>query len=528
MRLPSAVQTAKYCVYFAVAYLLCFAAAMALFPIRPFWNDEWRLLFNIKFKTIPALWGRLDLLQECPRTYLSALKIVMAAFDYKYSALRLPSLIVSLGTVALCFRLHKKLLFHNPVFGYLFLLIFFSSQTFTDYLVQVKHYEPELFCCMLALWQLQTMFFMLEQGNAPKGKFILLCISFVVAPFFSYTYAVSVAPVFCMITAIAVLPLGKPRRAEQRHVSRLIMLALVLGAASIMAMYAADLRQVMANSAMYKSYRDMLGYKGASNHFLENVWQMFALVGSGLVFEIIFGVLGSAAFLWGIMRVFRKHTELPPDNEISLKVKFRDLLNIYCIALIVLTIALLFSGKLMGGVARLTAFTVPAIALQIVFGLEKLQEIRLGRVANVIAIILFLGLSGNIISCCINTFTYPEYANRILTFRKCAEALEAARVQKLPLLYTDGVRGDVIPDKPTSKPGLMERFTITPAQIAGVDNISAEVILKVNPAYEVGDSITLYHVPDTYWAQEYVNLLPQGITAAIVTDGVHYRKVNKQ
>ena len=33
----------------AVIYLFCFGVAQTFFPVRPFWNDEWRLIYNLKF-----------------------------------------------------------------------------------------------------------------------------------------------------------------------------------------------------------------------------------------------------------------------------------------------------------------------------------------------------------------------------------------------------------------------------------------------------------------------------------------------
>src|SRR5690606_12744675 len=107
----------------AVVYLLVFGLAQAFFPIRPFWNDEWRLIYNIKFKNFAQLWGTLDLLQECPRVYLTLLKIISANFDYSYTALRLPPLIIGMSSIALLFFLHKKLYPQQSLISGLFILI---------------------------------------------------------------------------------------------------------------------------------------------------------------------------------------------------------------------------------------------------------------------------------------------------------------------------------------------------------------------------------------------------------------------
>jgi hypothetical protein len=182
-----------------IIYLFSFAIAMAFFQIRPFWNDEWRLSYNIKFKTLSELWGRLDLLQQCPRTYLSLLKIITAKFDYSYTALRLPPLIISCASILMCFQLRKKIFPENRMYGNLFILILISSQTFTDYLVQVKHYEVDIFLCLLALWQLIYLIELSNGAKANLGKFTLLCISFLIAPYFSYVYPITIAPIFIIL-----------------------------------------------------------------------------------------------------------------------------------------------------------------------------------------------------------------------------------------------------------------------------------------------------------------------------------------
>ncbi len=500
-----------------IIYLLCFGVAMAFFPIRPFWNDEWRLIYNLKFKNVHQLWGTLDLLQQCPRVYLTLLKKITSFFDYSYTALRLPALVTAIASIFLLFHLKKKVVPGNSVFTYLFILIIISSQTFTDYLVQVKQYEVEIFMSLLALWQLVTLMEMAEKGRPGKTyKYLLLCFSFAVAPFFSYTYPIAVAPVIPIILFYAASLEGQPGRNKTKMLGLIVPLVVVCSA--IVIFYIVDVRQLMADSRMYTSYQRMLGHEKNENHSIENFWKLFSLLGSGLMFEIIFGALGISAFSYGIHKVFKTKRQ---DYARA------DYLRLYAVVLLLLTLCLIFSGKLMGGVARLTAFTVPSISMLIISFFEDLKgKYHRSKLANILATIVFVGLYGNILSTCINTFTYPEYSNRIQTYRNTSEALKLARTGKMPILITDGVRGDKIINR-DSIAGKIGFNTITPDQIAGADTLCAEVVLKVNPEYKTWDQIPVYWLPDTKWVNEYMQQLPQEIKTAVVCDGIEFQKLNR-
>jgi len=502
-----------------VAYLLCFGIAEAFFPIRPFWNDEWRLIYNLKFKTESQLWGRLDLLQQCPRVLLTILKKITAAFDYSYTSLRLPALVLTIANVLFCFHLKGRLLPGKQVFSNLLILIFISSQTFTDYMVQVKHYEMDIFLTLLALWQLITLLDVCEGTRVPASKYLLLCVSFAVAPYFSYIYPIAVAPVFGVIFFRSILSMKRgPVTTGKAKWLLSVCLPLLLAVISIAIFYMIDVKQLMADNSMYASYKSMLGKEKIANNSLTDLWNLFALVGSGVLFEIIFGILGIAAFCYGAYRLLKMKIE---------NYTREDHIRVYGVALIVFTLVLIFTGKVMGGVARLVVFTVPSISLLIVSLLSDLKT-RLGYIkpGNAITAILFLGLFGNIISTCINTFTYTEYQNRITTFRHTGEALALARANKVPILYTDGLRGDPLKDT-LAAPGHIDSNTITPEQVAGVDLLCAEVVLKVNPGYKIWEPIPVYWIPGTKFAREYVRQIPAPYTTAVVTDGINYTIVKK-
>jgi hypothetical protein len=500
----------------AVIYLLLFGIAMAFFPIRPFWNDEWRLIYNIKFKDLAGLWGRLDLLQECPRVYLSLIKLFSQAFDYSYTSLRLPPLVIGTISVVFLFWLRRRLFDSAEILSYLFILIFVSSQTFTDYLTQVKQYEMDLLLCLLALWQLWVLLSISSDEKVRARTYGLLCLSLLLVPYLSYVYPIAIAPVFLVAAIAYYAGGGKSTDSRRRHLARLLM-PLALVSVSILVFYLADVRHVMADKSMYDSYLKVY-YQGGQPTVIGNFWNLFALVGSGFLFELIFGILGIAGFGYGIYRLAGKRLE--EWNTI-------DHVRLYAVLLLVLVFGLLVTGKIVGGVARLTAYTVPSISILIISLLQDLRD-RFGypKISGAISAVLILGLLGNIISSCINTFTYTEYESRIATYRHTAKALREARLKKVPFLYTDGVCGDRW-EIPAPVPGKISRYNITPKQIAGADTVAAEVIVKVNPEYKVWDSIPLYYMPDAKWMVEYMKQLPDSFRQAMVGDGLRYRIIKR-
>jgi len=377
----------------------------------------------------------------------------------------------------------------------------------------------EIFLCLLALWQLITLLEIADEGlGGKKSKYVLLCFSFLVAPFFSYTYPIAVAPVILTIILYAFVALKKRPLQNKTKFVLPLYLPLLLVCISIVIFYFIDVKQLMADDRMYLSYLRMLGNEKNENHFIKNFWKLFALLGSGDAYEIVFGVLGIAAFIYGIYNVAKSKI-----NEYTRQ----DYLKFYALSLLILTLCLIFSGKLMGSVARLTAFTVPSISMLIVLFLQDLEHIyRKVTLARVVSGILFLGLFGNILSTCINTFTYPEYSNRIKTYWNTSLALKEARENNIPILITDGVRGDKINDTALA-PGKISTNTITPDQIAGADRLCAEVVLKVNPEYKTWARTPVYLMPDAKWTAEYMKQLPAEIKSAIVGNGITFLKLNR-
>ncbi len=493
----------------AVVYLLCFGIVMAVLPVRPFWNDEWRLIYNIKFKTPAQLWGRLDLLQECPRVYLILIKKITAAFDYSYTALRLPPLIISCFSFLLLFYLVKRIFDKGSIYGYLWMLIIISSQTFTDYMVQVKQYEMDIFLCLLVFWQYLELLDIARDGVGSRLRFLLLCATVLVVPYFSYMYPISFAPLVPLVTLKAIMS----KRAEKSGAGIVyVLLPILIATATIAVFYYIDVKQVMADDRMYLSYLKMLGQKKGEIHFIENCWNLFALVGSGALFEIVFGVVGILAFVYNTYALARKRW-----SEFTTM----DYLKAYAVLLLFVTLVLFLSGRLLGNVARLVVFTVPSISLLIAALVKDMSNTaRFVRVSRVVKVVLFLGLFGNILSTCINNFTYSDYNHCISTYRSITKALQQARQSHIPIMITDGALAEKVPE-PGPVPGSIASNTINQEQIDGAEYVCPEVVLKVDPEYKLWDTVAIYYMPDAKWIKEYFLQLPPQYNAAIACDGIN-------
>ncbi|MBS1782082.1 MAG: hypothetical protein JSS78_03355 [Bacteroidetes bacterium] len=502
-------QLIRYSVVAITLFLFAFGIAQAFFPIRPFWNDEWRLIYNIKFKSVPELWGRLDLLQECPRVYLTLLKYISAAFDYSYTALRLPPLIIAGISALFVFHLHHRIYPARNTISYLFILILLSSQTFTDYMVQVKQYEMDILLSLLAIWQLLV----LNQATLEKPHRIsywMLSCSLLFVPFLSYIYPIVLAPIFVIIS----WKLWNEKKKNHSFFQWVqIIFPLLLAVISILIFYAVDVKNVMENKEMYVSYQRAY-YHSQKETLLGDLWNLFSLVGSGFIFEIVFGLIGLSAFIYTLFRLIKTKW---------VQAHTADYIRLYAAVLVLLVLALLFSGKIIGGVARLTAYTVPSISILIIFLLDDMKS-RFGynKLASGIAFVLFIALFGNIISSCINNFTYEKYQDYITTYRNTGKALRKARLQNIPFMVTDGVCGDDWKLNPT-KPGHIQTNTITVEQIKGVDTLCAEVITKVHPEYKVWAPIVFYYMPDPKWIKTYVDQVPKQYSSVVAGDGIHFK-----
>jgi hypothetical protein len=488
-----------------LSFMVCWGLVQVVAEIRPFWVDEWRIIYNLKFKTAAQLWGPLDFMQQFPRAYLIPVKWFTSRFGYSYTSLRLPSFVVGTAVILFSYHLMNRIYGRDHFARFLFVLVLISCSTFTDYFVEIKQYTMELLLSLVALWQLIELLRIDNTSSLHKLRYLLLCISLLVTPFFSYSYPVAIAPVFMVLLVQSVFFLkDEGRPAGKRKLLLLKWFPLLLCIVGTSVFYKVDVAQLLRDKDMHKFWGHLLMDRGFSwRSFFTNCYMLFAEVGSGFVFWYLFGIFGILSFAFGIRSAVNSRYSLS-DNSVFIR--------LYCVGLLVFAIALFAAGKLPLGEPRLNAFTVPAISMLLIGFFDFLaQKGAKGRFAKIMVSIFYVGLIGNIYTTFFASFTGEAYARKMDIYRATQTAITIAQDKKLPIFVTPGVA------YPYEKTKNLPYETTVPG----------DWVLKTFPAYKVADSIPVFAVNDLRDVKEAISHLPAIETSAVVGDGISYKIYTK-
>jgi hypothetical protein len=483
--------------------MICWGCVLVVAQIKPFWVDEWRVIYNLKYKSPALLFGQLDYMQQFPRVYLTLIKLFSAQFDYSYFTLRLPSFLVGSMTIFFTYRLMKKLFPGSNMNKFLFVMILVSSYTFTEYFVQVKQYTMDILLSVAAMFQLIELL-KLATGNVNKSRYLLLCLSLLVFPFFSYTYPIAIAPAYVIIFwQNALLIKNRPSALVKQNILRQ-WLALGICTVSIFVFYVVDAAQLMQDKGMQQFWQHIIMNSGFSwNKFYANFYQLFASAGSGALYSLLFGVLGIISFAYGIYRCAGR---LPDENDLP------GYMIRYGACLLTLVLLLFIIGKFPLGETRLSAFTVPSIAILIVSFLDHLRSnTSSARYAKVIASVLYIGVIGNIYTTFYTSVSDPEYTRALEIYEATENAIILAQEKKVPILITSGV---AYPYENTKN----LPFNTT---------LPGDWILKTFPAYKVNENIPVYGLKTLKDVKRYMQQLPSSITQVMAGDGISYHMVSR-
>jgi hypothetical protein len=481
--------------------MICWGLAAALTEIKPFWVDEWRVIYNLKFKTAAGLWGQLDFLQQFPRVYLSILKSFTQHFDYSYTALRVPSLIVGTFLIVFCYRLMNRLYRPADLNRFLFVMELISCSTFTDYFVQIKQYTMDMLLSLVAIWQLLELLKLKEREQTNKVRYLVLCLTFLVVPFFSYTYPVAVAPVYAVVLLQNIrLFTHKDPTVKKRRVLLLQWLPLFICTFSITVFYIIDVSQLMKDSGMKEFWGHLMMDNGFSiRSFLINCYMLFAEIGSGFMFWLLFGIFGLVSFLTGIYTSTR--------NVMALKTDKDSLVLLYGTLLLLLVVVLFIFGKIPVGEPRLNAFTIPSVCILLIGFLNRLsEENKRKQLSNGIAIVLLAGVTGNIYSTFAAAVSGADHEKKVAIYKNSEQAIKLAQQRNIPILIT---------------PGIAYPYEHT-RNLPFHNTVPGDWVLMTLPAYKVSDPIPVYAIDSTAKWSEYMEELPEGIREAVVGDGTNY------
>ncbi len=478
---------------------------MVFFEIRPFWVDEWFFMYNLKTKSAAALMGPLDYMQQFPRIYLVVLKVITSFFNYSYISLRLPSLVVSIATILVSYNLMKQVYTKQTIARYLFILILVSSFTFTEYFVQIKQYAMEILLSSMVIWQLLKLPDITSKENISITGYALLCLSFLVFPFFSYTYPMAVAPLYFIVFFQTIsLVRANSQVYEKLQKAFLIWFPLILLSFSIAFFYKLDVKQVMNDGIMH-SFWDFLMIDNAHKlqSFLNAFYTLFSQTGSGLIFETLFGIIGVISFIYGLIRSARYLTKKETDKEL--------LLVLYSCLLLTTALLLFLFRKLPIGTPRLNAFTVPSIAILIIHFLNDLSsKLKNKAIAGFLPVVLVIGVTGNIFTTYFVYFTNPVYKKQMNIYTATQKAIRDAQLKHIPMVITSGVK---YPYNGTGEKRNPDHPSVW--------------VLKTFPAYDMNQNLPVYQVKDISDAPIFIKSLPPEEKEVIAGDGEIYTTLQR-
>lgn len=493
---------ARYVTLFTIGVMLLWGGVSVMFEIRPFWVDEWRIIYNLKFRDVPGLWGKLDFMQQFPRTYLSIMKEWTSTNDYSYFSLRLPSYLVGVTAMALMYRMAERIFPAEKYQRFLMVLMLVSCGTFTEYFVEVKQYTMDLLLSIVAVWQMR-MLLLVGEKKVTAGWYVLLCIVFLVAPFFSYTYPIVIAPVFAVMLVHNVLS-WRERKWEGGSVPVFMMqwLPLFLCTFSMTVFYLKDAYMPGMDEDMHRFWAHLMMEGGFDPlKFFVNFFHFFAQAGSGFVFWWLFGVFCSISFGYGIYRTI-----------LNLRGGMRDqksMMLLYSVLLPMVVMVLYIAGKLPVGEPRLSAFAVPAISIMLVTFLSAEKGEKARKVFSVVSFLMFAGLSGNVVSTVVASFTDSKYARRMEIYRNTQAAITEAEHRGIPIMITPGV---AYPYEQTNN-------------LPFEHTVPGDWVLMTFPAYSADGKVPVYAIPDLKELGRYLDKMPGGVKEVMAGDGLHYKVV---
>lgn len=464
-----------------IVFMIAYGAVVSIFEIKPFWLDEWNIIYNLKTKTHSQLWGHLEYMQQFPRVYLQIIKYITSPFEYSYSSLRLPSFVVHTAGLIFCFILSGRIFGKQNAYRFFWLLIYASYSTSIEYFVQVKQYTMEMLLALTALWQLLELLHT-EAKNIQFTHYIFLCLLFTVIPFFSYTYPICFAAL-CFTIALHT-------RGFKNILYRSI--PLLLGSISIFIFYHYDVAQVMADERMQNFWKDYIlddGFRPLA--YLFNIYKLFANLGTGQLFEVIYGTLGLGGFCCSIYQLFQKRNYTSPFQYIVQ----------YSLLLVIIMIILFSFHKLPVGAHRLNAFAVPACSI-LVTNMLLVLEYKRKKLIPIIYTTLSITLAGNIYQAFAKAHFSEESVKKQRIYDNTNTAISLAEEKRLPIATGTGV-------------------------VYPYEDRNADFVIISYPAYHMGISLPVYNAANTFYLKKVFEEHPE-LQQVVFIDRLEHSIVRRQ
>ena len=253
-----------------------------------------------------------------------------------------------------------------------------------------------------------------------------------------------------------------------------------------------DVSKVMQDEGMQAYWQDFLATGDSKGLvILTNIYKLFAHIGSGGLFEVVFGILGITGGVHSIIKLKSNITSGKPLRTAA----------VYTSVMVLLAIVLYIAGKLPLGAHRLNAFATAPLGLLALYTIDSLQKLPKGKVIqNTIYPVLVAGLAGNVFSSYNNEYKSEEYKKKLRIYNNASNAIVNAQQRNVPLL--------------------VNRELIYPHDNHGIE---ADWAVKTLPVYRANSNIAVY--PANNEAEIQQVMTNNNLSAAIYVTADNYKQI---
>ncbi len=287
--------------YTLVLFVILIETYQVIFTVKPFWLDEWFIIYNLKFNRTDEIFRDLDYSQQFPRILLYSINKFSGYFNYSYQALRIPSFVAMTAAIYIYIRISSKI-YIDPLNKWVTVLCILSFKTVSQYFIQTKHYSFEILFAVLIIYQL-IYITRAVKNHKIEVNYVISTLLIPVGFFCSYTYPILIVP------ALVVL-LIQIKIKSSYYIG---IIPLVLSLISLLTAYSLDYSHVLSDSEMQSYWHSKIFSRANWQTGLSNIWIFFSNVGAGLVFEYLLGsliVVGIiSSFLKMNIKIFRSFDE---------------------------------------------------------------------------------------------------------------------------------------------------------------------------------------------------------------------------
>jgi len=231
---------------------------------KPFWEDEWYILLNIKNQSYSALLSLpLEYNQQFPRGYIVLVKFFSELFGGKYFTYRFFPFVFSLGSVLFSYTYLKKRYENKYLNIFIGVIILMSYHTYIHYFSMVKQYSAEIFFSVISFHQLA----LLNKNKHSFRDLVLFGVTVLLGSFFSLNYIVFLG-IFLLVIFFKVLI------TKRLLPSFAFLFVIFLGMAIS---YALSIRFSLMNSGLV-NYWDYLMFDNTLPMFLRGLFHLFGSV----------------------------------------------------------------------------------------------------------------------------------------------------------------------------------------------------------------------------------------------------------